>query len=87
MLESVLVKKYLMVLYNNIIHSNLENSMQIETNAHCIKHLLIKCNDKKFYDVVYHKFNIMKNDKKYKPKFRFILMDISDEYNKKYIKL
>jgi hypothetical protein len=79
MLEFVLVKKYLMILMNNIMKDK-DNALQIEINAHCIKNLLFKCECKKLYTVVYDKFKIMQNDKKYKHKFRFILMDICEKY-------
>lgn len=81
MLESVLIKKYIIILLNNIVQANDINNLEMETNAHCIKNLLETCNNIVFYELVCSKFNVMKSDKKYKMKFRFILMDIVEKYD------
>lgn len=87
LMEMVLIKKYIMVLLNNITSDKL-TELEMETNAECIKQLLIICNNNNFYDVVYNKFIVMKNNRvKYKPKFRFILIDIVENYDKKLKKI
>lgn len=82
MLETVLIKKYLMILMHNITDGDFKNGLDMETNAHCIKGLLTICNNPSLYDIVYPKFKKMKSDKKYNMKFRFILMDITEKYEK-----
>ena len=77
MLETVLIKKYIMILLNNIVKAE-ENTLIMETNAECIKGLLLICRNRMFYELVCPKFNKMKDNKKYKMRFRFILMDITD---------
>ena len=81
MIEYILIKKYLYTLFDTILKCNIENSLTLEINALSIKNLLLKCHDKNFYQIVYPKFEEMKNNKQYKSKFRFILMDIIDNYN------
>ena len=56
LLESVLIKKYIMILYNNIAKTDFKNEMEIETSAHCIKAILNICNERRFYDLVISKF-------------------------------
>ena len=85
LIEKVLIKKYIMILMNNILEANLENTLILETNAQCIKNLLLRCEDKDFYEMVYPNFKKMQEDKKYKYKFKFILMDVSEKYEKEYI--
>ena len=80
LLEDVLIKKYIMVLLNNMGGNVTKTEM--ETNAQSIKCLLQICKDTKFYDLVYPKFMIMKSDKQYHMKLRFILMDITEMYEK-----
>ncbi len=82
LLEDVLIKKYIIILYNNIIKSKLNNCLNLEINANCIKVLLNICNKVKFYELVYDKFTKMKTEKKYKMKFKFILMDIVEKYDR-----
>jgi len=86
MLETVLIKKYIMILLSNITkagHAQQDiSNLEMETNAQCIKGLLLVCNKKSFYELVYPKFNMMKNNKRYKMKLRFILMDITEKYDK-----
>lgn len=79
LLEVVMIKKYIMILLNNICKTD---GLEMETNAHCMKRLLEKCDNRLFYKLVNPKFNKMKNDKKYKIKFRFILMDITEKRKK-----
>lgn len=85
MLETVLIKKYIMILFDNIIKSKDYHSLELETNAHCIKNLLLKCNNEKFYDIVYSKFKVIQKEKQYKAKFRFTIMDINEYYEKNYL--
>ena len=75
-------KKYVMYLFNNIVKTNKEQELQIEINAHSLKNFLQVCNEKKFYDIVIEKFISLKDDKSYKLKMRFIIMDIVDNYQK-----
>ena len=75
-------KKYVMYLFNNIIKSDKKLELQIEINAHSLKNFLEVCNEKKFYDIVMEKFNLLQNDKEYKIKMRFIIMDIVDNFKK-----
>lgn len=85
MIEMVLIKKYLMILINRIVHTKDNQSIEMESNATCIKQLLFVCENKDLYEVAYIKFKPMQTDKKYKMKFRFILMDINEKYEKKYL--
>lgn len=84
LIEDVLIKKYILVLLNNM--SNDVTKTEMETNAQSIKCLLKICKNKKFYDLVYPKFLNMKNNKTYHMKLRFILMDIIDMYEKDFDK-
>lgn len=85
MIEMVLIKKYLMILINKITKSKDIQSLEMDTNASCIKELLFLCEDKNLYEVAYIKFKPMQTDKRYKAKFRFILMDINEKYEKNYL--
>lgn len=82
LIEMVLIKKYLMILLNKIVHAENIQSLELETNAHCIKNLLSVCDDNNLYGIVYPKFKVMQNDTNYKFRFRFILMDINETYEK-----
>ena len=84
MIETVLIKKYIMILFNRIVKAKDIQSLELETNAHCLKHLLSICNNQMLYNIVIPKFEIIQKNKQYKPKFRFILMDIIEEYKKKF---
>ena len=68
-----------------MLETNLNDHLIIETNAHCIKNLLSSCENEIFYDVVYRRFKTMQKENRYKPKLRFILMDITEKYEKTYI--
>ena len=75
-------RKYVMYLFNNIVKTNKEQELQIEINAHSLKNFLQVCNEKKFYDIVIERFLTLQDDKNYKLKMRFIIMDIIDNYQK-----